>query len=176
MSSLLPSVLTVASGSFPRSPLWRFRGLTNRLFSLGAVAILLFQLLPARANGQCFWNVQAGDWSNPAYWSGGAVPGPFDDAYIDNGGTATITQTGESCWGLAVGDTAQGGTIQMTTGSLNVTGAAGYLGSNAYIGYGSANTGTFTQSGGTIVFTCALAWVAQAPCFSATSEASDTIT
>ncbi len=39
------------------------------------------------------WQVSSGDWSLASNWSG-SVPTVSDDAYIVNGGTATVTQSG----------------------------------------------------------------------------------
>ena len=43
-----------------------------------------------------YWSVSSGDWSTAFNW-GGTEPTSSDDAYIQNGGTANITQTGEIC-------------------------------------------------------------------------------
>ena len=52
-----------------------------------------------------YWNVASGDWSdtNPSPWSLGTVPTSTDNAYIQNGSTAKITQTGEECDYLFLG-------------------------------------------------------------------------
>ena len=60
---------------------------------LGIVVACL--LCPVMAGAQS-WQVQAGDWSNPANWQGG-VPTSNGIAYITNGGIATVTQSGEVC-------------------------------------------------------------------------------
>ena len=71
------------------------------------------------------------------------MPGPFDDAYIINGGTAAITalDTTSECQNLCLGDpnSTNSGTVQMSGGNLYAT-------QNENLGiYGP---GTFTQSGG----------------------------
>ena len=61
------------------------------------MAVVLLAALPARAD--VYWTLspsQSGDWSNPANW-GGAVPTGTDQAYIVNGGTATITGGSSAC-------------------------------------------------------------------------------
>ena len=68
------------------------------------------------------------------------VPTSSDNADIFNGGTATITTTGDVCSNLSLGNTTGSGTIQMTGGSLTVS-------DSAFVGY--SGTGNFTQSGGT---------------------------
>jgi T5SS/PEP-CTERM-associated repeat protein len=90
-----------------------------------------------------YWNATSGDWSNtnPIPWSLGKEPTTSDNAYIQNGGTATISQTGEQCFNLYLGATGVGssGTIEMTGGSLAI--------SNIF-DVGHNGTGTFTQTGG----------------------------
>ena len=91
------------------------------------------------------------------------VPTSNTNVDIYNGGTATITTTGNTCGNLSLGSTTGSGTIQMTGGSLSVSGSAfvGYSGSGTYSVSGTGNlsapweyvgysgTGNFTQSGGT---------------------------
>ena len=102
------------------------------------LAALLF--MPASASAAYYtWIATTGDWSDASNW-GGTEPTSSDYAYINNGGTVTITQTGEKCLELYLGNNAaDSGTIQITNGSLSV----GYF---EYIGY--SGTGTFTQTGG----------------------------
>jgi hypothetical protein len=110
-----------------------------KIHALAAIAILLIYpaLIKAADND---WNVAAGDWSdtNPIPWTLGAEPSSSDKAYVQNGGTVSITQDGEQCSYLYVG-AANSGTIKMTGGSLSVS-------NFSYIG--SSGTGTFEQSGG----------------------------
>ena len=69
------------------------------------------------------------------------MPTSTDNADIYNGGTVTITTTGDGCNTLAIGDAlGASGAIQMISGGLTVS-------NNALVGY--SGTGTFTQSGGT---------------------------
>jgi autotransporter-associated beta strand protein len=102
------------------------------------VAALLLAPTAARA-ATYSWGVSSGDWSLPANW-GGTLPTSADTAAIANGGTATVTLTGEVCNTLWLGGTTGAGALQMTAGSsLSAT--------TEYVGY--SGTGTFTQSGGT---------------------------
>ena len=90
------------------------------------------------------WIGPTGDWSDASNW-GGTEPTINDSADINNGGTVTITQTGEACTSLRLGDaTIDSGTVQMTGGSLKV-----FYGE--CIGY--SGTGAFTQTGGTNTIT-----------------------
>ena len=111
-----------------------------RLLVLTIVILSLASPLPAITTGTSwvFSPDQLGDWSVASNWDGG-VPTSNIDAYIDNGGTATISELGAACFGLIVGDSRGSGTIQVTAGGLAVAGAA-------YVG--TSGTGAFTQTGG----------------------------
>ena len=106
-----------------------------------SAAALLLLATPA-ARGDVTWSASSGDWSVASNW-GGAVPGFADNAYIANGGTASITvlDGNATCLGLYVGDTASGaaGALQMSDGNLSST-------TVEYIG--NMGTGAFNQSGG----------------------------
>ena len=84
------------------------------------------------------WQVSTGDWSVTGNWNGGIPVVGDGAAVIDNGGTASVTQPGEGCRSLLIGQSNLGA-VQMTGGGLSV----GY----EYIGNAS-RTGNFTQSGG----------------------------
>ncbi len=105
--------------------------------SLAAVGSLL-NIDVANAQSST-WQVQSGDWSAAGSWNGG-VPTSNSTAYINNGGTASITQSGNVCYLLDIGysGTASSGTIAMTGGALSATGEL----------IGDYGTGSFTQSGG----------------------------
>ena len=72
-----------------------------RFFGFAAAAILLLSSAPVRAD--ITWNVPSGDWSVATNWSGGTVPTSTDNADIYDGGTVSITETGETCSGLSLG-------------------------------------------------------------------------
>jgi len=112
--------------------------LNKKVVTCGCVAAILLLSTPA-ARADEYWTVSSGDWSVPGYWDGGAVPTSSDNAYIVNGGTATVTTAGNVCSGLSLGSTAGSGAVKMTGGSLAP--------SDAYVG--NSGTGRFTQSGGT---------------------------
>ncbi len=101
-----------------------------------AAAVLLCTPHSAQA-ATVYWSVPTGDWSLPDNW-GGTEPTASDDAVI-NYGTANVTQSGEVCAYLYLGDSlGNSGTVQMTSGSLHTT--------RQKIGH--SGTGAFTQSGG----------------------------
>jgi fibronectin-binding autotransporter adhesin len=110
------------------------------------------------------WNVSSGNWSTPGNW-GGSEPTSSDWAYIQNGGTANITQTGETCTRLYLGYySADRGTVQITGGDLSIldTGIIGVDGTGIFmqsggtnsisdsllIGYDSGSSGSYDLSGG----------------------------
>ncbi len=110
----------------------------KRLLPCGCVAAGLL-LLPVAARAQnCYWNVSSGDWSVASNWTGG-VPTSNSYAYITNGGTATVSPTGQACYQL---DVDSGGSLDVTAGSL----MAGY--NFAFIG--NVGTGSVVQSGGVV--------------------------
>ncbi len=102
------------------------------------MAVMLVDSAPGHA--QVYWSTSSGDWSVGSDWSGNLVPTSTDNAWIVNGGTANVTQLGETCGTLSLGSVAGDGTVQMTGGGLSAT-------SSEYIG--SSGPGTFSQSGGT---------------------------
>ncbi|MGO9109621.1 MAG: hypothetical protein ACLP9L_10330, partial [Thermoguttaceae bacterium] len=103
---------------------------------VGFVAVMLIASVQARAD--VTWTLpagQSGDWSVASNW-GGTLPTGSDNAWITDGGTATITVRGEVCSTLYL----DGSALLMTTGGgLSPT-------NGEYVGY--SGTATFTQSGG----------------------------
>ncbi len=112
-----------------------------------ALAAALTALSAADA-ATILFNVPSGDWFNPTNWSGSLAPTATDDAYVNNGGTASITLPGAVCNGLGVGS-AGGSYVQMVSGSLVV-------GSNVWLAQDESSNdyGSFTQSGGTVSAAC----------------------
>ncbi len=100
-----------------------------------ASAVLLSVCGVARA-AEYSWNVAVGDWSAATNWTGAISPSASDDAWITNGGTANITQMGETCNNLYLDGASS---LQITSGTFTVS-------NNAYVGY--SGVGTFAQSGG----------------------------
>ncbi len=135
------------------------------IWCLMAAAILLLNTSFTQAADN-YWNVASGDWSdtNPSPWTLHIEPTNSDNAYIQNSGTATVTQAGEACQNLYLGSIGSG-TLVMSSGSLTVSSYL-YLGSDlgssgTYIlsgisqlsanieNIGNSGTGTFNQIGGT---------------------------
>ncbi|MEM1055932.1 MAG: hypothetical protein AAGI52_10435, partial [Bacteroidota bacterium] len=62
----------------------------TRLFLF--VAVLATTIGPALAQCTTSWtNAVGGDWNDAANWSGGAIPGPADDACVDLAGTYIVS-------------------------------------------------------------------------------------
>ncbi|MCK4850454.1 MAG: hypothetical protein KAT11_03840, partial [Phycisphaerae bacterium] len=110
---------------------------------------VLIGLIAARARAvppgwpvDTYWQVDTGDWSNGANWNNGEPTGTnYDKAYINNSGTAHITQVGEDCQYLTLGENAG------QSGSVELSGAGQLSATWEYIGKGG--TGTFIHTGGT---------------------------
>ena len=75
-------------------------------------------LTPPRARADVAWTLATtGDWLVATNWSGGALPASSDTATCANGGTVTVTQTGETCSVLSLGSSAGSGTVQLNAGA-----------------------------------------------------------
>ena len=109
------------------------------LWFLGLALVSIVICASAAQGASYSWQISTGDWSIASNW-GGTLPTSNDISYITNGGTAAVTQLGETCGTLSLGSGAGNGTVQMTGGSLAAT-------SYEYVGF--SGTGAFTQSGGT---------------------------
>jgi autotransporter-associated beta strand protein len=106
-----------------------------------AAAILLSNPVVSFAAGY-FWNVPSGDWSTASNWKPQGEPTSEDEAYIDNGGTVSVTQAEEVCYYLRLGylSSLTSGTLNITDGSLELF----------TMSVGTYGTGTVNHSGGTI--------------------------
>src|SRR4051794_14947128 len=82
------------------------------------VAMLATYDHSARA-ADIFWNVANGDFNTDTNWNPATVPGMFDHAIIDNGGTSTVSSGFPTLDTLTVGSaTGTSGTFKMTGGDL----------------------------------------------------------
>jgi T5SS/PEP-CTERM-associated repeat protein len=110
------------------------------VLSAFAVMLTVTVLSFSAIAGNRYWQVATGDWGIHANW-GFLEPGSNDTAFIDNDGTANITQSGEAAMGLQLGTTSlDSGHVNMSAGGLSV-------GEDEFIGY--RGVGTFMQTGGT---------------------------
>jgi len=121
---------------------WKLMRYWPGLLAMLAAILLLSSSVTEAAD--LSWNASSSDWSTASNWlpSPGTEPTSSDNAKINNGGTATITQSGEACNNLYLGyGSTEAGTIEMSNGSLTVS---------KYCGVGYFGTGTFTQTGGSV--------------------------
>src|SRR5205814_1551143 len=113
---------------------------------------------------QTSWTSAQGDWLTATNWSNGA-PRPQDTAFVDNGGTASVTAGLGAATNLTIGLNATGAVVQ-TAGNLSIgqaltfgqnAGAAGYFQLDGpgrlsegqlFLGTGGG-FGHFVQKGGT---------------------------
>ena len=95
-----------------------------------------------------FWTAGTGDFNTGSNWSLGSPPGFFDDAYIDNAGTANYASGSLTMGLMSLGFNAG------ETGTLNVTGGTlapsrGFIGQRG-TGTATVNGGSFTVGGGSL--------------------------
>ena len=104
--------------------------------------LLFFGFVPASQAADHYWVGSTGDWSNAANWSG-TEPTSSGDAYIYSNGIALITQEGEVCSNLCLGDSFEGntGSVIMTGGSLTIS---------KYLKMGKGGNSAFNQYGGNV--------------------------
>lgn len=87
------------------------------------------------------WNVASGDFQTDANWNPSNVPGDFDNAFIDNGGTATLSALHIPLPELIGVASAVG-----SSGSLQVTGAGDLLSNKIQIGERGTGSATVTNA------------------------------
>jgi autotransporter-associated beta strand protein len=86
------------------------------------------------------WNVVSGDWSTASNWTNGVPSGFPYNAYIQNGGSATISKSNAITNILYVGNTTGSGDVEQNTGALSTQGEnIGYAGSGSYNQSGGSN-------------------------------------
>ena len=140
----------------------------RRAIYTAASATLAALLMPSAAHAvDTFWDGTTGDWNTATNWSTDAVPGPSDNAMVNNGGTAQITSDAPAVIDIRAGDgAASTGTINHTAGAIRVNewmriGIGGGTGTYSLSGTGNltvqnalnigeGGTGTLNVSGGTL--------------------------
>jgi len=107
---------------------------------LGALlAAMLLSLHGTTAAAATYtWGPQSGDWSIASNW-GGTAPSSSDTAYLNNGGTATVSLAGATASTVLLGDAGGSATLQVVSGGLTT-------GGSECVGF--SGTGSVTQSGG----------------------------
>lgn len=116
--------------------------MAREVVTLRTIFVSTFLVLVVATPGKAvdtYWQADTGNWSTGANWSGGE-PGSGDRAFISNGGTAEITQTGEVCRRLEVG------LWPIDRGTCDLSGAGELSAGNEIIGV--KGEGIFTQTGG----------------------------
>src|SRR5664279_161785 len=89
-----------------------------RVFFFTTLLLLSIRLTAMADTNWIVPSGQSGDWSVGSNWNNG-VPTSGTTAYINNGGTAKIANT-SMCDNLTLGqDSANSGTVQMTSGSFS---------------------------------------------------------
>ena len=108
---------------------------------LACMILLLAVLVPERAHAQSgtYWLPQSGNFSDNSNWSAGS-PYFYQNAYIDNGGTAIADQTGADAHSLYLGDSNGSGTITQSAGTASI-----FL-----LGLGFGGNGTYNLNGGVL--------------------------
>jgi YVTN family beta-propeller protein len=107
------------------------------------------------AAGTMAWsNPAGGNWSNPANWSGGVVPGPTDIAVITLPGTYTVTfDVNDTIAGLQLGGSSGTQTLALSSRTLGL-GAGSQINANGVVSL-SASTlngpGSITNAGQILV-------------------------
>lgn len=118
------------------APLWR------QSIAIGGAALLgILSSGPVSAAG-FYWDVATGDWNTASNWDVNAVPiFASGSAYIDNGGTATVTGSVPTFGALSVGHN--------SSGTLNISGGGSMIVNNNHvaIGYWAGSNGTVLIDG-----------------------------
>ncbi len=124
--------------------------------ALQSILICLFVVLafaaynsPARADSTT-WTGGSGDWFTDANWTN-HVPGPSTDAFINNGGNATINSSNASAHSLTLGlNPGDSGTVSVdgTNAALSLADPSENLGP-IYVGYQDRGTLSI-KNGGTV--------------------------
>jgi hypothetical protein len=89
-------------------------------------------------------NDVSGDWDNPAMWTGGAVPGPGNDAVIS---FSDITVTHNTSASDIVNSVTCAGSLDITNGSLALSATSSVAGSLTLQGATLSTAGTLTVTG-----------------------------
>lgn len=92
-----------------------------------------------------YWNTNAvGSWTTAGNWSGNTVPGAADTAFIDHGGTSTLSNAA-AVGAVVIGSTngSTGGTLALSNGALTAPGGVA-------VASASGSTGTLNFNGGSL--------------------------
>ncbi|BBO36020.1 hypothetical protein PLANPX_5632 [Lacipirellula parvula] len=112
-----------------------------------AMSLVALALIANTASAQNNWNVASGNFGVGSNWDVGAVPGVIDEAFINNGGVATLSSGDFRMESLSVAS------ASATTGTFNMTGGA--IRASTYR-FGESGTTTSSISGGSLLADSAL--------------------
>ncbi|TMQ05190.1 MAG: hypothetical protein E6J91_41210, partial [Deltaproteobacteria bacterium] len=123
------------------------------------------------AAGTIAWaNAAGGNWSNPANWNGGVIPGPADIALITLPGTYTVTfDVSDTIGGLQLGGSSGTQTLALSNKTLGLA-AGSQINANGVVSLASSTVngpGTATNAGQVTARTSAInaGWVNQSALF-----------
>ena len=124
-----------------------FAKIVSMTFRIIPLAVVALTCLSASAVTWSTWN-GTNNWSNAATWAGGIPSGTGAGALVQSGILMIDGTSGDPSVNAVLVGWAGNSSIQMTGGSLTVTGTAGDQ--ILSVGESLNKTGTFTQSGGTV--------------------------
>src|SRR5690349_17855291 len=87
-----------------------------------------------------FWNVGNGSYNVGTSWNPNGVPGIFDNAFVNNGGTSNVVGTLNDLTNLSVGSLAG------SSGTLNISGGSDLAVESAHFGDVGTAIGSITNS------------------------------
>jgi hypothetical protein len=115
------------------------RGNADALFIGTAIVAILFLAAPIVNAATYNWQLPSGDWSVSSNWGGG-LPSSSDTVFVNSGGAVSVTQLGENCGTLSLGNAGGNGSLLMTSGGGLTAKSAEFI--------GDTGVGSFMQSGG----------------------------
>ena len=127
--------------------------LTAAAGGLTGATSAVFDMLTAA--GTIAWtNAAGGNWSNPANWNGGVIPGPTDIALITLPGTYTVTfDVSDTIGGLQLGGSSGTQTLALASKTLGL-GAGSQINANGVVSLSNATLngpGSITNAGQLLV-------------------------
>ena len=107
----------------------------------GALTVFLVAAAPAWSQQTSNWtNTGSGNWTTPGNWDTGAVPNTTTNVFIENGGTAVVSTSGQTV------DLLQVGIDPATSGSLVIQGGGTLTQASSGV-FTLVGTGSFTING-----------------------------
>jgi T5SS/PEP-CTERM-associated repeat protein len=107
---------------------------------------LVALLAPAQAQVRTWVGSFVGDWDNNARWNPGFEPTAADDAFINNGGTALVTTSGDTARNLTLGGPTGSGTVTIFAPGLLTVNST--VSSSIILGPSTGSLGTLSIGAG----------------------------